>query len=178
MEFKAVADKQVASDLFKIAHSFSHENQNNYSQQQLETSWDEWIYFYCLIDGDNVVAFCGSRAYNHPYTRIFDRYFVMPEYRKQGIAHAEYSLLMVQQLVDDAKMLGYVPFFSIQEARKRNALKIAVKKFNKVLRSDTQLQVLDDLYCTFPQDINNEKTWQNIASLNGYDLDLPRRKII
>lgn len=172
--------RELAATLFEMAHEHKHENQENYSPEQFEIAWGSWLGLYTLQTKTSVVAFCGIRDYG-THSRIFDRYFVMPEYRSEGLNHAEYSLQMVQTLIDDSvDMHEKIPFFSIQEARKRNALSLAVKKFNRVLNTDTQLHVLPDLYNTAPESPDsyyNEKCWQSVAVLKPYTLDLPRRPL-
>ena len=130
MEFKIVRDKELAKLIFIQGHLTNDENKNNYTVDQFEKAWAKWIGFYVLYDDVHVVAFCGIRKFDNHEARIFDRYFVMQDYRNGSLAHTEWSSTMVETLVNDCIENGYKPFFSIQTAKKRRAIDVAVLKFN------------------------------------------------
>ena len=178
MAFKLLhmTDKDRASKLFRYAYLCEDENYANYTEHEFETAWQKWISFFVIDNDGDPVAFCGIRDYGD-YARIFDRYFVFPPYRNQGLRHAEHSLQLVQHLVDYTIQHNKIPFFSIQGAHKRNALIKAVNKFNGILNKDSQLHVLPDLYNTVGGSDEKETYWQNIAILKPFEINLPRRPL-
>lgn len=156
--------------LYKSAYEVGDPNKENYNSLDAELSWQKWIYFYSVED----ILFCGLRDYGK-FARIFDRFFIFPKYRKQGLHHASYSAEIVSTLVNDCLDVGKIPFVSIQERRKRNALARACDEWNNVINSH-EFKVLPGLYCTVPDNMDDEKCWQNIATLDGHPIDLPRRE--
>lgn len=172
MEFKLITNKLYAEYIFTSGNNTDDENKDNYTHAQFNSSWADWLGFYVLYDGTKPVTFCGIRTFGK-YARILDRYFVMPEYRNTSLGHKEWSLLMIQRLVSDSVNAGYQPFFSIQTAKKRRAIEVAVKKFNKCINEE--FKVLDGLYCTFPEYRDNENTWQNIATISPYSTTLEKK---
>lgn len=171
MDLKIITDYDEAKQIFTMGQLTDDGNRNNYSVEQFEKSWKKWINFYVLYEGDQVVCFCGIRIFPSGYGRIFDRYFIEPYYRNWGLKHKEYSTLMVERLVQDCVDNNLIPFFSIQDRRKRRALVIAVKKFNKYLKNDYKFHTLDGLYNTAGN------SWQNIAVQYPHDINLPRKDI-
>lgn len=163
--------------IYKSAYDVGDPNKENYNSLDAELSWQKWIYFYSVED----ILFCGLRDYGS-FARIFDRFFVFPKYRRQGLSitsksnnDASYSVKIVSKLVDDCLDVGKVPFVSIQERRKRNALVRACDEWNGVINNH-KFKMLPGLYCTVPDNMNDEKCWQNIATLDGQQIDLPRRE--
>jgi|TARA_B110000908_G_scaffold69894_1_gene84291 hypothetical protein len=175
VEFKIVRDKELAKLIFIQGHLTNDENKNNYTVDQFEKAWAKWIGFYVLYDDVHVVAFCGIRKFDNHEARIFDRYFVMPDYRKGSLAHAEWSSIMVETLVNDCIENGYKPFFSIQTAKKRRAIDVAVLKFNKYTKDTHEFKVLHGLYCTVPTSRDDPTCWQNIATISPYSISLEKQ---
>ena len=75
-----------------------------------------------------------------------------------------------------------IPFFSIQTLKKRKALKVAVKEFNKTLDKDHQFYILDGLYCTVHGKCliagkeHKLHSWQNIAIQKPFKIDLKKKR--
>jgi hypothetical protein len=172
VHFKLVTDKELAKYTFSQAYLTNDNNRNNYTLDQFEKAWKKWIGFYVLYDDINVVAFCGIRQFDNQEARIFDRYFVTPNYRSISLVHTEWSSIMVKKLVDDCIKNGYQPFFSIQTAKKRNSIQKAVSTFNKHIIDE--FRVLDGLYCTVPTSRNDPNCWQNIATISPYSISLEK----
>lgn len=173
MDLRLIENKDTAEWIFTQGMFTEDENRNNYSPDQFNKAWDNWLSFYVLYDDEEVVAFCGIRVFDEDYARIFDRYFVMPEYRNQGLQHKEWSTLLVKRLVEDTITQGYKPFFSIQTEKKRRAIQTAVKTFNKYIKEE--FKVLDGLYCTVSSSKDNPNSWQNIATISPYKINLEKR---
>ena len=158
-------------NLYKRAYDVGDPNKENYNETDAKLSWRQWIYFYSLKD----VMFCGMRDYGK-FARIFDRFFIFPEHRKTGLHHASHSVQIVNKLVKDSLEVYKIPFVSIQERRKRNSLIRAVEEWNSVINTTHKFEVLPGLYCTVPDNSDDERCWQNIATLNGQPIDLPMRE--
>ena len=166
MDVKQILDKQQAKYIFCQAFMFDDRNAKNYSQYEFEQGWKDWIGFFTLQQNNTTVAFCGIRQYGN-YARIFDRYFVYPDYRKQSLDVAEHSMLLVNTLINRCE--DKIPFFSIEHRIKRPALLKAIDRFNSILPQDKHFHALDGLYQTFPN------SWQNIAILKPFNsIDLER----
>ena len=166
MDVRQIFSKQEAKRIFCEAFMFDDRNAKNYSQEQFELGWKQWLGFFVLQDANKTVAFCGIRQYGN-HARIFDRYFVHPDYRKQGLDIAEHSMLLVKTLINSCE--DKIPFFSIEHRSKRPALLRAIDRFNSVLPVDKQFHALDGLYQTAPN------SWQNIAILKPHkSIDLER----
>ena len=166
MEVKQVFSKHDAMLIFCEAFMFDHKNAKNYSPAQFELAWASWLGFFVLYDNDDPVAFCGIRQYRR-YARVFDRYFVYPQYRHQYLSTAEHSMLLVNNLINMCN--DKIPFFSIEHRSKRPALLKAIARFNSVLPKDKQFHALDGLYETAPN------SWQNVAILKPFtNIDLER----
>lgn len=166
MDVKQILDKQQAKYIFCQAFMFDDRNAKNYSQDQFELGWKDWLGFFTLQDERSVISFCGIRQYGN-HARIFDRYFVYPDYRKQGLDIAEHSVLLVKTLINSCE--DKIPFFSIEHRSKRLALLRAIDKFNSVLPVDKHFHALNGLYQTAPN------SWQNIAILKPHkSIDLER----
>jgi len=175
MECKIIKDIDFAKSIFTVASFVNDYNSKNYNEKQFDSSWKKWLNFYVLYDIDKVVAFCGIRKFDNNYARIFDRYFISPEYRNNSLSHKEYSVNMVKTLVDDCISKGYQPFFSIQTRRKRRSTDMAVKTFNKHI--EQEFRVLDGLYCTVPNSKDNPDCWQNIATISPYEICLEKSDV-
>jgi len=147
---------------------YDDSNRYNYTEYEFNLAWNKWLNFYVLYDNNNVIGFCGTRKFDGGYGRIFDRYFIMPEYRNNSLAHKEYSLDMVAKLVDDCKEAGLIPFFSIEKGRR--TIELAIKKFNKKLLEEDHFKILDGLYSTLPN------SWQYIATPYPYGTLLQRKE--
>ena len=166
MDVRQILNKQEIKHIFCEAFMFDDRNAKNYSEHQFELGYRQWIGFFTLQDAEKVVAFCGIRQYG-AYARIFDRYFVHPDYRKQGLDISEHSTLLVNILINSCE--DKIPFFSIEHRSKRPALLRAIDRFNSALSTDKQFHALDGLYQTAPN------SWQNIAILKPHkSIDLER----
>ncbi len=179
MKVKLTKDIEECYDLYQIAYNNKDHNYKNYHKHQFETDWADSATFVTLRDNNKLVAFCSIKVYNEVYARIFNRYYISNQYRKKGLMHAEYSLLMFPKILMYCQREAYVPFFSIQGAgKKKQAIKIAIKKFNKYLEMN-YFKLLDDLYwtCDKEEPHDNDNCWQNIAIKINRELNLPRREI-
>ena len=154
MRLVPITDKDLTRHIFTQGYFTSDKNSKNYSINDFNYSWDKWLKFFVLYDGESVVGFSGIRDYGN-YARIFDRYFIFPEYRKPGFGDGEYCQIFVKDLVSNVS--GKVPFFSIDHAPKRSVLFNAIGSCNSVLPSDQQFHALPGLYKTAPN------SWQNVA---------------
>ena len=168
MDLKIISDYRKAKQIFMTALMYYDNNRSNYTEKEFNIAWNKWLNFYVLYDNNDVIGFCGTRKFNDGYARIFDRYFIMPEYRYDSLRHKEYSLDIVKKLVDDCKEANLIPFFSIEKGKRTTEL--AVKKFNKHLSKEDHFKVLDGLYNTMPD------SWQNIATIYPYITLLKRKE--
>jgi|TARA_B110000285_G_scaffold201441_1_gene236083 hypothetical protein len=168
MNLQIISDKNKAKDIFVTAMMYDDNNRLNYTEDEFNTAWKKWLNFYVLYDDKNVIGFCGIRKFEGGYGRIFDRYFIMPEYRYDSLRHKEYSLDIVSRLMHDCKEANLIPFFSIEKGRR--IIELAVKKFNNKLLKEDQLKVLPGLYGTTPT------SWQNIATPYPYGTHLKRKE--
>ena len=173
MHLEIVSDKALAKFIFTQGSLTDDTNSKNYTPKQFEIAWPLWLNFYVLYDGSDVVCFTGIRKFAGGYARIFDRYFIEPDYRLKSLAHNEYSLYMVQTMCDDVIASNMIPFFSIQEEKKRRALEVAVLKFNKCLSSKNAFHVLDGMYNT----VTIGCSWQNIAIQKPHNINLKRKPL-
>lgn len=175
MEIKNINDKETAWSLFREGQLTDDYNRLNYTTEQFKVAWSEWINFYALYDKDDPVCFCGARKFGNSLVRIFDRYYIFPDYRSNNLKHATHSTLMIKRMIHDSFSNNLQPFISIQEYRKRGSLTIAVKKFNKYLDNNKQLKVLDGLYCTVPSQKQKVTSWQNIATTYPFTVSLEHK---
>lgn len=175
MECRIIKDKKIAKSFFKIANNTNDYNSKNYNENYFEKSWQNWLNFYALYDTNKVVAFCGARKFDSKYVRIFDRYFITPEYRHKGLFHNEYYLKFIDILISDCEKYNFIPFFSIQNENKINSIKIAIKKINKYLKTN-KFYLLNGLYCTAPNSRDSIDSWQNIAIQYPHTINLENKK--
>lgn len=175
MDLKRVDSKDLAWAIFRQGQLSNDENRLNYTKNQFDIAWPLWTNFYYLKDKRDIVCFCGARKFGRDQVRIFDRYYVFPDYRSNSLKHSEHSAVMVREMIDDAIKIKLQPFISIQELRKRRSLELAVNKFNKYLEKDVQLKVLDGLYCTVPKSKDKPSSWQNIATISPYKISLEKK---
>ena len=176
MELSQITDKKLARLIFTKAFQIKDLNRENYSEKQFEKAWLNYLKFYVCYDDSNIVCFFGIRKFNNKYGRIFDRYFILPEYRSKNLKYENYSSFFIRQLVDDCIKNKLILFFSIQNLKKRKALKIAVKEFNKKLDKDHQFHILDGLYCTVHGEEHKLHSWQNIAIQKPFKIDLKKKR--
>jgi len=155
MNLQIISDYKKAKYIFMIARLYEDINRKNYTEEEFNLAWHNWLNFYVLYDEDQVVGFCGTRKFNGGYGRIFDRYFILPEYRNNSLAHKEYSVDIVSRLVDDCKEANLTPFFSIEKGKR--TIELTSKKFNRYLLEEDHFRILDGLYETMPN------SWQHIA---------------
>lgn len=160
MEFKQVTDKAAAKFLFTQAYLTDDGNASNYSPEQFEESWNKWLGFFTLSDGDKIVAFCGVRDFGD-YARIFDRYFVVPDTRQDGLGNNQYVLDIINPILEYVG--GKIPFFSIEGEDRRNTMEKTIEVINDCLDEDKQFHLLDGMHETVPG------SWQNIAIQKPHD---------
>lgn len=174
---RIIKDKQEAKYIFTMGMLTEDINRNNYSEEQFEKAWVKWLGFYVLYENKNIICFGGIRVFDGGYARIFDRYFIMPEYRSYALTtyHTDYALEMINMVLDRCELDGLIPFFSIQLVKKRNAMKAAVGKFNKYLNGREEFKILEGLYCTTPGNYG-DNSWQNIATIYPYTTILERKE--
>ena len=155
MHLEIISDYRKAKRIFMTAMMYDDINRYNYTEYEFNLAWKSWLNFYVLYNEDDVVVFCGIRKFNGGYGRIFDRYFIMPEYRYDSLRSRWYGLDIVSRLVDDCKEANLTPFFSIEKGRRSTEL--AAQRFNKHLLEEDHFRILDGLYETMPN------SWQHIA---------------
>ena len=126
MKLLIISNRNKAKYIFMMGMLTNDKNRFNYTENEFNIAWNKWLNFYVLYDNDIVIGFCGIRKFKGGYARIFDRYFIMPEYRYNSLRHKEYSLDIVSRLVDDCKEANLTPFFSIEKSRR--TIELAVKK--------------------------------------------------
>ncbi len=143
VECREIKDKEVARYIFLQAHLTEDKNRGNYSPEEFENAWGKWSSFFALYDNEHVVAFSGVRKFGQKYVRIFDRYFVNPDYRHETLNNAEYSLCLVQKQLE--RLENRIPFFSIESSK--SATLRAAYKFNSVIGSE-YFHVLDGKHPT------------------------------
>lgn len=166
VKLNAIIDKDYAEYLFTQGFFTEDRNSNNYSIEKFNYVWDKWLSFYSIVDQEETVGFCGVRDYGK-YARIFDRYFIYPEFRKQGVAVGEYCQHIIKPLLNDIET--HIPFFSIEYPNRKNAINKAVNSINSVLDQSQQFHVLNDIYETA------ENSWQYVAiQVPHTDIDLPK----
>ena len=168
MKLLIISNRNKAKYIFMMGMLTNDKNRFNYTENEFNIAWNNWLNFYVLYDNNTIIGFCGTRKFDGGYGRIFDRYFIMPEYRYNSLRHKEYSLDIVTQLVDDCKKAKLIPFFSIEKGRR--TIELAVKKFNKHLLKEDHFKVLDGLYGT------TSYSWQNIAMPYPYITHLKRKQ--
>ena len=165
MQVKQITDKQRALEIFCEASMCGDRNASNYSLAEFELGWAAWLGFYTL--GDSPTAFCGVRDFGK-YGRVFDRYFVYPEFRKPGVAYNHFCQLIIPSLIEACG--DKIPFFSIEHATKRGVLETAVASCNEVLPDSAKFHCLPGLYETAAN------SWQNIAiQVSHTTIDLNRK---
>jgi len=167
MHLEIISDKNKAKYIFMMGMLTEDHNKKNYSEEEFDMAWKAWLNFYVLYNEDDVVVFCGIRKFNGGYGRIFDRYFIMPEYRYDSLRSRWYGLDIVSRLVDDCKEANLTPFFSIEKGRR--ATELAAQRFNKHLLEEDHFRILDGLYETMPN------SWQHIATTYPYTTILKRK---
>ena len=163
-ELKIIKDKEEANRIFTQGSLTGDTNSKNYTQKHFDKSWPTYLVFMVLYDGEDPIAFSGAKDYGR-FARIFDRWFVFPEYRQCGLGDNEWCKQFIIPLMDNID--DKIPFISMEFSRRKPALEKAVKAWNKVLPVEKHLRVLDGLYETVPN------SWQNIAlpqSEPGIDL--------
>ena len=163
-ELKIIKDKELANIIFTQGSLTGDTNSKNYTQKHFDKSWPTYLVFMVLYDGKDPIAFSGAKDYGK-FARIFDRWFVFPEYRQCGLGDNEWCKQFIIPLMDNIG--DKIPFISMEFARRKPALEKAVKAWNNVLPKEKHLRVLDGLYETVPN------SWQNIAlpkSEPGIDL--------
>lgn len=175
MDLRRVDNKDLAWTIFRQGQLSNDENRLNYTKGQFDIAWPLWTNFYYLEDKGDMVCFCGARKFGRDLVRIFDRYYVFPDYRSNSLKHSEHSVVMVKEMIDDAIEIELQPFISIQELRKRRSLELAVDRFNKYLNDDVRLKVLDGIYCTVPKYREKPSSWQNIATISPYKISLEKK---
>lgn len=164
-ELKIVSDKEVANHIFTQGSLTGDTNSKNYTQKNFDKSWPGYLVFMVLYDGEDVIAFGGAKDYGK-FARIFDRWFVFPEYRQCGLGDNEWCKQFIIPLMEHIG--DRIPFISMEFARRRPVLQKAVDAWNEVLPADKELHILDGLYET----VNN--SWQNIAIPKSVtSIDLP-----
>lgn len=154
MHLETITDKNLAEYIFTQGRFTGDKNSKNYTLSDFNFNWDKWLKFYVLYDNSSVVGFSGIRNYGK-YARVFDRYFIFPEYRKQGFGDGEYCQIFVKELISNT--FGRIPFFSIEHALKRSVLFNAINSCNEVLPEHLHFHALPGMYETAPN------SWQNIA---------------
>lgn len=154
-----------ASFLFEIARMDKHRNSGNYQEKRIK----DYIAIHVYENDKDVIAFSGMFPFKDNFCRVADRTFVMKEYRSKGLnslGHGQFlsrNLLPIQTKL--ALKLGYIPFYSIQERKRRKSLELSVNDFNRH-NNKLHYKVLDGMYYTCNEYIEGkESCWQNVAIL-------------
>lgn len=158
-------DDKEASFLFNIARIDDHRNSKNYQEKRIK----DYLAIHVYENDRDIIAFSGVFPFQDNFCRVADRTFVMKEYRSKGLnslGHGQFlsrNLLPVQTKL--ALELGYTPFYSIQERKRRKSLELSVDDFNRY-NNDLHYRVLDGMYYTCDEYVEgNENCWQNVAVL-------------
>jgi len=158
-------DDKEASFLFNIARIDDHRNSKNYQEKRIK----DYLAIHVYENDRDIIAFSGVFPFQDNFCRVADRTFVMKEYRSKGLnslGHGQFlsrNLLPVQTKL--ALELGYTPFYSIQERKRRKSLELSVDDFNRH-NNDSRYKVLDGMYYTCDEYVEgNENCWQNVAVL-------------
>tara|TARA_Y200000002_G_scaffold360227_1_gene345321 strand:- start:1398 stop:1937 length:540 start_codon:yes stop_codon:yes gene_type:complete len=158
-------DDKEASFLFNIARIDDHRNSKNYQEKRIK----DYLAIHVYENDRDIIAFSGVFPFQDNFCRVADRTFVMKEYRSKGLnslGHGQFlsrNLLPVQTKL--ALELGYTPFYSIQERKRRKSLELSVDDFNRH-NNDSYYRVLDGMYYTCDEYVEgNENCWQNVAVL-------------
>lgn len=158
-------DDEEASFLFNIARIDDHRNSKNYQEKRIR----DYLAIHVYENDRDIIAFSGVFPFQDNFCRVADRTFVMKEYRSKGLnslGHGQFlsrNLLPVQTKL--ALELGYNPFYSIQERKRRKSLELSVDDFNRH-NHDSYYKVLDGMYYTCDEYVEEkESCWQNVAVL-------------
>lgn len=158
-------DDKEASFLFNIARIDDHRNSKNYQEKRIK----DYLAIHVYENDRDIIAFSGVFPFQDNFCRVADRTFVMKEYRSKGLnslGHGQFlsrNLLPVQTKL--ALELGYTPFYSIQERKRRKSLELSVDDFNRH-SNNSYYRVLDGMYYTCDEYVEgNENCWQNVAVL-------------
>lgn len=158
-------DDEEASFLFNIARIDDHRNSKNYQEKRIK----DYLAIHVYENDRDIIAFSGVFPFQDNFCRVADRTFVMKEYRSKGLnslGHGQFlsrNLLPVQTKL--ALELGYTPFYSIQERKRRKSLELSVDDFNRH-NNDSHYRVLDGMYYTCDEYVEGkESCWQNVAVL-------------
>lgn len=154
MDLKRINDKKIAQEVFVRGSLTDDRYSKNYTLDNFENGWINWLSFYILYNDDDVVGFSGIRDFGD-YARIFDRYFIFPKYRKKGLGDGEYNRLFIETLIDNVD--DKIPFFSMEFDKRRPVIHNATRTCNEVLPENKHFHVLPGLYETMPN------SWQNIS---------------
>ena len=159
-------DDSEASFLFGIARMDKHQNSKNYQEERIK----DYIAIHVYENDNDIIAFSGVFPFKDNFCRVADRTFVMKEYRSKGLnslGHGQFlsrNLLPVQTKL--ALKLGYIPFYSIQEIKRRKSLELSVDDFNRYNNNKLHYKVLDGMYYTCDEYVEGkESCWQNVAVL-------------
>ena len=159
-------ENDEASYLFGIARRDDHKNSKNYLEKRIK----DYIAIHVYENDNDIIAFSGIYPFQNNFCRVADRTFVMKEYRSKGLnslGHGQFlsrNLLPVQTKL--ALELGYNPFYSIQERKRRKSLELSVNDFNLNNDYTFYYTVLDGMYYTCDEYVEGkESCWQNVATL-------------
>lgn len=155
-----------ASFLFGIARMDEHRNNRNYQEKRIK----DYLAIHVYENDRDIIAFSGIFPFQDNFCRVADRTFVMKEYRSKGLnslGHGQFlsrNLLPIQTKL--ALELGYSPFYSIQERKRRKSLELSVDDFNRHNNDKLLYEVLDGMYYTCDEYVEGkESCWQNVAVL-------------
>jgi hypothetical protein len=176
-------------ELAAMASKDPHRHASNYDEKNFKKRLSNYLRFYVVVEDDTLLAFSG--AYQDPSwprdtARVGDRNYYFPIARSRSLgfkATTGYTAFNSNYLVPTQTKWclqnGITKtFLSIQEIHRRPAL----KKMLSYQRSNQyyDYQLLEDLYFTCPDwpDCRVDPAcWQNIISLNGQLLELPKKTI-
>lgn len=145
---------------------------------------DGYTHFFVVKLEGEVVAMSGiwrDESWPENYFRVGDRSFYFPLIRQYNISNPYYKLnkaissqILIPMQTEIILEQGGVPFYSM--LNHVNALKRSVRIQNEA--TNNKYKVIDGLYwtCKGKPDKNNNRCWQNIATLERFEDEfrLPR----
>ena len=158
------------------ANKINHQNADNYDVDKMHKRWNNYHIFTKLMIGNEVVSFAGIYDYGQNLVRVADRLFTFPKYRQNFMTKSITNPLkpalqyIIPYHTQWAAEKGYDCFFSVQDKRKRNA----IKRLTKQLPISLGYRVLPDMYETC--DPVNPLCIQNVSATKDI-IPLPKHLV-
>ena len=151
-------------ELCEIASKSNHPNSSNYNVDKMKMRWDKYLIFTKLTRGDELISFAGIIDFGNNLVRVADRLYTKEKYRQNFMTKSITNPLkpalqyIIPYHTQWAVEKGYDCFFSVQDKRKRNA----IKRLTKQLPTSLGYRVLPDMYETC--DTVNPLCIQNVSA--------------